>query len=228
MSPSFSRSASSTTITGRPSAMSLIARTTSSRGMAGSFSSVFCMISSSCVVSTVIGSPETLIILPSLLRCDLAAKAKMIKVFFHVLRDHVDLKVDLGARLLDAERGALERLWDQADLEPVVTDRRDGQADAVDRDGALVHHVPGQAGGEADAPAPPVLVGIAAGDGGGAVGVPLDEVAAEPVGEPDRALQVDPGAWADGLEAGVPEGLPHHVGGKADRHRRRLGRGGAD
>src|ERR1700733_15702081 len=99
---------------------------------------------------------------------------------FHVLRDHVDLEVDLGARLLEAEGGALERLGDQADLEPFTADGRDGQADGVDRDRALVHDVPCQAGGQADADDIPVLLGIAAYDGGRAVGVPLDQVAAEP------------------------------------------------
>src|SRR6185437_7366269 len=136
---------------------------------------------------------------------------------FHVLGDHVDLEVYLGAGLLDAERGALERLGDEADLEPVVADGGDREADAVDGDGALVHDVPGQARGQADPDDLPVLLGVTADHGAGAVGVPLDEMAAEPVLEADRALQVDLGAGGDGLKAGVPEGLPHHVGGKAER-----------
>ena len=63
--------------------------------------------------------------------------------------------------------------------------------------------VSGQAGREADADDFPVLVRRPVQDGGGVVDVALDEVAAEPVFEADRALQVDlwvPGATAARLD----------------------------
>src|SRR6202030_2265163 len=97
------------------------------------------------------------------------------------------------------------RLGDEADLEPLFFDAGDSEAHAVDGDGALVHDVPGQARGKADADDLPVLLRVATDDGGRAVGVPLDEVAAEPVLKADRALQVDLGTGSEGLEAGVPQ-----------------------
>src|SRR5487761_1061832 len=139
----------------------------------------------------------------------------------HVLGDHVDLEVDLGAWLLHAERGALERLGDEADLEPVVADPGNGKADAVDGDGTFVHDVPAEARGQADADDLPLLLRVATDDGGRAVGVPLDEMAAEPVLKAHRALQVDLGAGSHRLEAGVPQGLPHHVGREAEGGGRR-------
>src|ERR1700734_1209511 len=93
MSPSFSRFSSSTTRTGRPAAMSLTARSTSSK-------------------ISVTG--------------DLPGEQPL-----HVFGDHVDLQVHGVTGLSRAQGGALERLGDQADLEPLVrgvrrADRGDG------------------------------------------------------------------------------------------------------
>src|SRR4051812_19755312 len=49
-----------------------------------------------------------------------------------VLGDDVDLEIDVGADRRRAQGGHLQRGGDQGHLEPVVTEPRDGQRDAVD------------------------------------------------------------------------------------------------
>ena len=50
-------------------------------------------------------------------------------------------------------------------------------------------------------------------DGADTVDVALDDVAAEPRVRGDRALEVDPVAGLDAVQAGLVEGLLHDVGG---------------
>ena len=113
---------------------------------------------------------------------------------FDVLREDVHLEVDRVAGLLDAERGQREGGGDEADGEVVGGRVDDGQADAVDRDRALLHDVAGQSVGQGDLDDLPVLGDPALDDVAGAVDVPLDDVPAEPAAERHGALQVDPGA----------------------------------
>ena len=91
MSPSFSRSASSTTTTGRPAAMSAIARSTLSRTMPSTWCGAWPVI---------------------------AAHRRQQPL--DVLGDHVDLEVDLVADGDRAESGPGQGLRDQAHLEPAV------------------------------------------------------------------------------------------------------------
>ena len=134
-----------------------------------------------------------------------------------VLGDHVDLEVDPGAGLLDAERGLRERRRDERDGEVgllAVGDGADGEADAVDRDRALLDDVAREVGRQRDAHQLPVLAGGALQDGAGAVDVALHDVSAEAAVGDHRALQVDPVAGAQVGEAGAGERLGHHVGGE--------------
>ena len=198
MSPSFSRSASSTTMTGRPSAMSLIARVTSSSGMAASSASRFCMFSSSskvCVgVRSVIGylrsSFSTYFAITSTSRLTSSPGCLAPSV--------VRLSVS-GMRLTSNQSSSMAetvRLMPSTVMEPLWTTYRARSA------GRLMRTTSQSAGRRGS-------------DRPGAVGVALDEVAAEAVLEADRALQVDRDAGAEGLEAGVAEGLAHDVGGEA-------------
>src|SRR5436309_2509011 len=109
----------------------------------------------------------------------------------HVLGQHVNLQVDRGSRPGRAERRALERLGDQRDREPVLADVGDGQRHAVDGDRALLHHVAQQpgVGVDDDNAGEPLLPGLA--HDPQAVDVALHDVAAEPVGGPQRQLEVD-------------------------------------
>ena len=97
--------------------------------------------------------------------------------------------------------------------EPVVACLDDGEADAVHGDRALVDQVAAELGRHGHVDDLPVLAGRAGGDGADAVDVTLDDVAAEPGGRGDRALEVDPVARLDAGEAGLVERLLHDVGG---------------
>ena len=79
-----------------------------------------------------------------------------------------------------------------------VAELGDGEADAGQRHRALVDHVAGELGREADAKAPREAVLGDREHGGDAVDVALDDVAAEAVAGPHRQLEVDPGAGSSG------------------------------
>src|SRR3954468_4231037 len=122
-SPSFSRFSSSQTTTMRPRRISSIA--------------------SSMGEKTLVAS---LVIRPSFV-------IKALHESFRVAGDDVHLHVHLASVAQIAERGALERLRDQRDLQAVGGERRDGQADAVDRDRAVFGDVATQSFGHEDAQA---------------------------------------------------------------------------
>ncbi|MDV6290353.1 hypothetical protein R2F25_30575 [Streptomyces sp. UP1A-1] len=131
-----------------------------------------------------------------------------------VLGDDVHLEVDRVAGLLDAERGQGEGGGDEADGEEVGAGVDDGEADAVDGDGALLHDVAGEVGGQRDLDDLPVLGGLALQDLAGAVDVALHDVPAEAGADGGGAFQVDAGAGGEGAQAGAVQGLRHHVGGE--------------
>src|SRR5215467_15182128 len=130
----------------------------------------------------------------------------------HVLGDHVDLEVDHVAGLLAAERGARERLGDQADLDPVAAERGDRQADPVDGDRAFLHDVTRKRRRDRYPHDVPALAGPALADRAGPVHVALHQVPAEPAAQRQRALQVHRRALAEGSEAGAAQRLAHDVG----------------
>ncbi len=90
----------------------------------------------------------------------------------------------------------------------------DGEADAVDGDGALLDDVAGEVGGERDLDDLPVLGRLAFDDRARAVDVALHDVAAEAAAQGHGAFEVDAGADGEGAEAGAVEGLGHDVGGE--------------
>ena len=108
-----------------------------------------------------------------------------------VLGDDVDLEVDPIAGLTGAEGGPRQRLGDQADREPVGAGLDDRQADAVDGDRALVDEVAAETVGQGDLDDLPVLAGLPAYDGPGAVDVSLNDVAAETRCRSDGALEIN-------------------------------------
>ena len=136
-----------------------------------------------------------------------------------MLGEDVDLEVDPVAGLAQAEGGAGEGLGDQADRERLGAGLDDRQAHAVDGDGALVDEVLAEAGGHRDLDDLPVLAGLAAYDVADGVDVALDDVAAQALVGGHGALEVDPVAGLDALQAGLVEGLLHDVGGPAARRR---------
>src|SRR5688572_19925161 len=102
-----------------------------------------------------------------------------------VLGRDVDLEVHTVARALVPEGGDLRRVRDDRDGEVVVARLDDGEADAVDGDRALLHHVAEELAIRAHA-----QVGGSVDDLADRVDVPLDEVAAQAIAQADRALEV--------------------------------------
>src|SRR5690348_9687773 len=138
-SPSFSRSAASTTTTNLPWRMSSIASSTVANPAARSVASIR--------------------------RIVVSAGAESLRV----LREQVDLDVQLVARLGRAERGVLERERHERDLDAVVAQRRDRQRDAVDGDRALLDAVAQQVAREPERQARAVAFRVDPLDRGGAV-----------------------------------------------------------
>src|SRR2546423_2177656 len=174
-SPSFSRSASSTTTTNSPRAM---AATASSIGANG--------------IGSALSRHQT----------------------FDVLGHEIDLEVDRVTRTLDAEGGHGSGVGDHGELEGLVAHGGHREADAVDGDRPLLHHVAEDrlvGGGDGDTGRPVgqrlLLENLA-----DAVDVALDDVAAEAVGQPDGPFEVDPVAGAQGSEGGAAQRLLHGVG----------------
>src|SRR5215208_2869204 len=120
-SPSFSRVSSSQTTTMRPRRISSIASAIGEKTL---------------VVWSVIGFPSCI---------------KALQEPFGVAGDHVHLDVHLAVLSQPAERGALERLRDERDLQAIGGERRNGQADAVDRHRAVLGHVATQSLRKVDA-----------------------------------------------------------------------------
>ncbi len=92
-----------------------------------------------------------------------------------------------------AEAGPRERLGNQRHGEAAVIERADGQADAVDGDGALLDQIARELGLGVDLqhPREPLLAHRA--DGAGAVDVALDDVSTEAIAGAQRELQVHDG-----------------------------------
>src|ERR1017187_1418347 len=58
--------------------------------------------------------------------------------FFDVLGEDVTFDVDAGAGTIAGQRGIAVRVRDDGDAERIAFERSDGEADAVDGDGAFV------------------------------------------------------------------------------------------
>ena len=95
-----------------------------------------------------------------------------------------------------------------ANANRAVVDVRDREADAVDGDRALLDDVAQHRRRRRDLDQRGTVgERLAPGDGADAVDVALHEMAAEPVGEPQRALEVDRVAGGERPEGGAGEGL---------------------
>src|SRR5207245_26344 len=100
-----------------------------------------------------------------------------------------------------------ERVWDESDAEAVAGDFDEGEADAVDGDGALVYHLLGEDGRAREPDDLPLALAAPLGDAADAVDVPLDEMSAESVAETKGAFEVDAVAGLQLTEVGLRERL---------------------
>src|SRR5262249_46685438 len=125
----------------------------------------------------------------------------------HVPGQDVRLEVDAVARGKFTERGHLQGVRNERDLEPVVGQRGHGEAHAGDRDRTLLHQEAAKRGGSADAHAGAVALRLAGDDLADAVDVALDDVAAERLAGAQRVLEVDAAARAEPAERGAGQRL---------------------
>src|ERR1700730_8054197 len=197
-SPSFSRSSSSTTTTNSPRCTASIALST---------------------VSNVILSSSSLVALTSLCFAHRAVQEPL-----DVLGEDVTFEIHGFAGGAGPERCHGQRVRDDRDAEAVVVRRGNGEADAVHGDRALVHDVAHNFGRRVETHERRAVGLLLAGaHGAGAVDVTLHEVAAEPVGQPQRPLEVDGVAGGELAERRAAQCLDDVVGGPppvADVHRR--------
>ena len=128
-----------------------------------------------------------------------------------VFGDLVGLEVEVGADLAIAEGGAVEGFGDESDVEGVVADGGEGEADAVKSDRALGCEVVHQVGGRAEGDTPLAVGSVEGDDLGEAVDVALDEVAAEGLAGEERGFKVDRVAGLEAAEGGEAEGLGDDV-----------------
>src|SRR5918998_3889517 len=178
-SPSFSRSSSSITTTGRPLLTAAMEYSTVSRRM---------VLTSPPRWRSSAPCPRVLSPCVSSRACSQQA--------FHVLGDHVDLQVDRAPGRDGTQRGLPQGGGDEADLQPRLgvvggADGADGQRDAVDGDRALLDDVARQLRRQPDPHDLPVLAGGAGDDGADAVDVALHQVPTESGVRGDGTLQVD-------------------------------------
>ena len=195
MSPSFSRSSSSTTMTALPAAMSAIARSTESRR--------------TCRHSR---PGQSWDVAPIGVRPGAGRRSRSASSFSTCLAmtSVSRLTRSPGCRRPSVVRARVSgiRLTVNASS-PASTTVRLTPSTVIDpcRPGS------GRAGRHRDLDDLPVLAGVAGDDGADAVHVALDDVAAEPLVRGDGALQVDPVAGLDAVQRGLVEGLLHDVGG---------------
>jgi 3,4-dihydroxy-2-butanone 4-phosphate synthase len=124
----------------------------------------------------------------------------------------VDLDVDPGAGRLAAERGGGDRVRDQRDVDRLAIDPVHGQADAVERDRALVDGVARHRVRQREREADVAALVVPRADDADAVDVALDEVTTEAIADADGALEAHAGADAE-----LAEGRPRQGLGAGDR-----------
>src|SRR5919204_4904479 len=126
-SPSFSRVSSSQTTTIRPRRIASIASSMEANGLCASSSNTPGAAGSAGVRRSIVNSGSFL--------------PKALHETLRVAGDHVYLEVHAASLLQPAQRGPLQRLRDQGDLERVFPQGRDGEADPLDRNRAPLDHV---------------------------------------------------------------------------------------
>ena len=200
-SPSFSRSSSSTTTTALPAAMSATARSISSKpsarvGSAGAVGAPFTGPAPPRAAPT--GTPPRY---PAVSRSTYLAITSTSR-----------LTVSPGARNPSVVCAKVVGI--SATVNASGAHRGHGQRHPVHRDRALLHHVPGQLGGQAEPHLVAALAGRAGEQRGHPVDVALHDVPAEPAAGRQRPLQVDPGPGGDRGQAGRAQGLRHQLDGE--------------
>lgn len=124
-----------------------------------------------------------------------------------VFAEDVAFEVERVAGMAVAEAGGVEGVGDEVDLEPVVAEAADGEAHAVNGDGAFHHGLPREGLGTGHAPhdVAPAVAGVE--EAAGLVNVAAHDVAAEAVAHGKRTFKVEARALAGVAERGALECL---------------------
>jgi predicted kinase len=148
-----------------------------------------------------------------------------------VFRQEVGFEIDRITGLAAAEGGYGQSMGNQGDAEGLVRHIHDRQADPIDSNRTLGHHLTEQVGGTAKPDHDPVAVCLAALEGAHCIDMSLHEMAAQAIAEPQGAFEVDPVAGLHTTQvrpsqrlgrdlkgAGLRIGRDHGQTGPIDRH----------
>src|SRR4030081_3378792 len=128
-----------------------------------------------------------------------------------ISRHEVDLEIDLAAGRERPERGHRQRVGNNQYRERVARGLVDGERDAVDRDRALRRDEADEISGNTEGEPRHVGQILTRGQGRDPVGVAGDDVSAELVADPERALEIDAPAVAPLPDRGHSQGLRRGV-----------------
>jgi hypothetical protein len=125
----------------------------------------------------------------------------------HIFPDHIEFQVDGRTGRYGSDVGMLEGVGDDGDVKTVSFDVEDGEAGAVEADGAFFDDEVAVFSWEFEAEFPAAFEFVAFQTDGGGVDVTLDDMAVEPAIHDHAAFEVDEDAGLPGIEVGLLEGL---------------------
>jgi len=124
-----------------------------------------------------------------------------------IFPDHIEFQVDGGARDDGLYIGMLEGVGDDGDAEAVAFYVKDGQAGAVEADGAFFDHEVAELLWEFEPEFPAAVEFAAVEAGGGGVDMSLDDMAVEAAVHDQASFEVDEVAWLPVAHGGFFQGL---------------------
>ncbi len=125
----------------------------------------------------------------------------------YIFADEVKFEVDAAAREYRPDIGVLKGVRDDGDVEGGSGNIKDGEADAVEADGAFFYDEMAKGFGEFEPEFPAAVEFPAFRADGGGVGMSLDDMAVEAAVHFQASFQVDEIARLPVVEVGLGEGL---------------------
>jgi len=125
----------------------------------------------------------------------------------HIFPDHIEFQVDFCAGGDGADIGVFEGIGDDGDVEFCLFDIENGQAGAVEADGAFFDDEVAEFFGEFEAIFPAAVEVAAFETNGGGVDVPLDDVPVEATVHHEASFEVDEASGLPVAEIGLFKGL---------------------
>ncbi len=125
----------------------------------------------------------------------------------HVFSDHIELEVYDAARVYGLDIRVVEGIGDDGDIEPGLLHIEDGEADAIEANGAFFDDELGEFLGEFETEFPAAVEVFAVEAGGGRIDMSLDDVSIEAAVHDQASFEVDEIAWLPLAEVGLFEGF---------------------